>query len=405
MKRERDAYPPEDEDTWQEGDYRLALQPLTVRISILPAEPQGEQETRESAQVLLAELLGLPGEERRVRLREKRFQVPDLMDLLLELSHAALPFDLDRAVEMTHLVAELATRLPRHGGPEENAGICRAFCLTGTARRLVGDVAIAEAAFHQAGQLATSVPERAWFCRALALLRWDQGRMEEALALLQQAEQRFAEAHDFQEIAVCRALLGLLHLDEGRISRATSCLAQASQDFPGGQRPWLAAQVWLGVALCWAAGGRLKKARSARQTAWRFYGEVRDERALTWLHWLEGKGAYLLEDHEEAEALLGNVRRKMIDQRLLPEASLATLDLALVWLAMDRGAEVGGLVEELATTFAGRPSLDLALDCLARPGQDAAAGLLSPEAWSALSPVLRTTFRLLGIPLQPVPFA
>jgi tetratricopeptide (TPR) repeat protein len=269
----------------------------------------------------------------------------------------------------------------------------------------VGDLALADAAFQQAGRLAVSVPERGWFCRALALLRWDQGRMEEALALFQQAEQRFAEVQDFPEVAVCRALLGLLHLDEERISRAASCFAQASQDLPESPRPWLAAQVWLGLSLCWAAGGRLVKARSARQRAWSFYSKVTDERALRGLCWMEGRAAHLLGEKEEAEALLGEVRRTMIGERHLPEAALATLDLALVWLDLGRGAEVAGLVEELAATFAGSPGLDLALDCLAQPGADAVAGRLRPDAWRALGPILRLAFRLQGPPLQPLPFA
>ena len=95
----------------------------------------------------------------------------------------------------------------------------------------------------------------------------------------------------------------------------------------------------------------------------------------------------------------------MLGRRLLPEATLATLDLALVWLNRGRGAEVGGLVEELAATFAGSPGLELALDGLAQPGEDAVAGRLSPAAWSAMAPVLRLAFRLQGVPLQPLPFA
>jgi tetratricopeptide (TPR) repeat protein len=397
--------PLEEEETWDEEPYRRVSKPLTLQIAVQTAGSQAGPELREGAQRLLAELLELPAEERLRGVRERRFHRPALLDLLLEVSHAALPFDLVRAVEMTALAVQVASRLPRQGGPEENAGLCRAFCLAGTARRLVGDVAMADAVFQQAGPLAVTVTERGLFCRALALLRWDQGRMEEALALLQQAEQRFVEALDFPETAVCRALLGLLHLDEGRIVRAASCLAQASQELPESHRSWLAAQAWLGLALCWAAGGKLRKARSARQRAWSFYGEVRDERALSWLHWLEGRGAHLLGDHEEAEALLGEVRRTMIVRRYLPEATLATLDLALVWLNRGRGDEVAGLVEEIAAIFAGSPGLELALDGLAQPGEDAAAGRLRPEAWSAMAPVLRLAFRLQGVPLQPLPFA
>lgn len=397
--------PWEDEETWEEEPYRRVGKPLRVEVWVRPAGSRSGPEAREDARRLLEELLGLTAEERLRELLGERFRRPELLDLLLELSHAALPFDLSRAVELASLATEIGLRLPRTGGPEETAGACRALCLAGTARRLVGQLAVADAAFQQAAPLAATVPERGWFCRALALLRWDQGRMEEALALFQQAEQRFAEVQDFPEVAVCRALLGLLHLDEERIARAASCLAQASQDLPESPRPWLAAQTWLGLSICWAAGGRLGKARSARQRAWSLYSEVKDERALSWIHWMEGRGAHLLGEREEAEALLGEVRRTMIGRRHLPEAALATLDLSLVWLDLGRGAEIAGLVEELAATFAGSPGLDLALSGLAQPGAHAVDGRLAPEAWRALGPVLRLAFRLQGPSLQPVPFA
>ncbi|HEY3570291.1 MAG TPA: hypothetical protein VGP73_20340 [Thermoanaerobaculia bacterium] len=393
----------EDEETWDEEPYRRPSKPLTLQLVVRPAGSRPR--AREEARHLLEELLGLTPEKRLVELLGERFRRPELLELLLELSHAALPFDVSRAVELASLATEIGPRLPRTGGPEDTAGACRALCLAATARRMMGDYAIADAAFQQAGPLAGSVPERGWFCRALALLRWDQGRMEEALALLQQAEQRFAEMQDFPEVAVCRALLGLLHLDEERIARAASCLAQASQDLPEGPRPWLAAQTWLGLSICWAAGGRLGKARAARQRAWSYYAEVKDERALSWIQWMEGRGAHLLGESQEAEALLGEVRRTMLGRRHLPEATLATLDLALVWLDLGRGSEVGGLVEEIAATFAGSPGLDLALSGLEQPGAHAVDGRLSPSAWRALGPVLRLAFRLQGPPLQPVPFA
>jgi hypothetical protein len=134
-------------------------------------------------------------------------------------------------------------------------------------------------------------------------------------------------------------------------------------------------------------------------------GMVEWEEALLSLHWLEGRLAYQLGEAQEAGALLEAVRRTLIDRRLLPEAALATLDLGLLWLVTGRGREVGTLVEEIETVFAGRPGFDLALSVLAQPATDAAAGRLSPETWSSIAPILRVAFRLQGVPLQPVLFA
>jgi tetratricopeptide (TPR) repeat protein len=390
----------DDEDTWDEERYRSVQEPLEIRFSIQPSRPGSGPERRQNAQRLLAELLEMPEETRRRRLRERQFHDPCLLELLLEMGHAALPFDVRRAVELTTLAADLGSLLQQHGALEENEGLARALCLMGTARRLVGDLAIADAAFEQAGRLVVSLTERGLFCRALALLRWDQGRTEEVVALLHQGGQRFAEALDFQELAVCRALLGLFHIEEGQLSRAALFLAQASQDLPGFHRPWLAAQTWLGLALCHATSENLEKARSARQRARAFYREVKDENALLSMHWLEGRGAYLLGE----TALLEGVRRKLIARHLLPEAALITLDLCVLRLATGRGHEVGSLVEEIATSFAGNPGLDLALGALAQT-VEGGAGPLSPEIWSGMAPILRLAFRLQGARLQPVPFA
>ena len=98
-------------------------------------------------------------------------------------------------------------------------------------------LAIADAAFEKAGRLAVSAPERGFFGRALALLRWDQGRSEEAIALLQQAGKRFAEAEDAQEQALCSALLGLLYVEEMRTALATPCLRQAAEDLSAAAGP------------------------------------------------------------------------------------------------------------------------------------------------------------------------
>lgn len=254
----------EDEETWDEERLPRVREPLEIRFSIQPARPRTQQEGRKSAQRLLAELLELPEREQLRRLRESRFQDPLLRDLLLESSHAALPFEAPRAGALAALAVDLGSWLQRRGAPEEAEGLCRALYLLGTARRLVEDTATAEAAFQQAAHLAVSISERGLFCRGLSLLRWDQGRTEEAFALLHQAGQRLAEAQQVQEVAACRALLGLLHLEEGQIPRAASFLAQASEDLSGSQRPWLSASTWLGLALCHAdSDGRRKPARPA----------------------------------------------------------------------------------------------------------------------------------------------
>jgi tetratricopeptide (TPR) repeat protein len=394
----------EDEDTWVE---RFDLQPqgpLGRRRSTQAASPRTAALRRDNSLRLLTELLDLSMGERQRRLQERRFHDLSLLDLLLEMGHAALSEDVQRAVTLTTLAVDLGSQLQRHGDLENQEVLSRAVCLAGTSRRLVGDLAIADATFERAGRFAVSASERGFYCRSLALLRWDQGRTEEAIALLHQAGQRFAETLEAREQAVSRALLGLLHVEEGQLMRATSLLVRASLELPSETRPWLAAQTWLALALCYAYRGNRGKARSARQRAWSLYGEVKDEFAQLSLGWLEGKGAHLIGD-PGAEELLQAVRYKLIDRRLLPETTLITIDLGFVLLLSGRWSDLGGLVDEIALSFAGNPGLDLALGALSPYVADAAVGRLDAAIWSGIAPVLRLAFRLEGIPLQPVPFA
>jgi tetratricopeptide (TPR) repeat protein len=404
--------PPDDDDTWDENlsdrqgrRNRQEVEPLEIRLSIHPARPRPDAARREKARALLAELLAVPEKDRLRRLGDQRFQDPDLFDLLLEAGHAALPFEAHQAVESLILATSLGSRLRQSGALREEEGAARALCLLGTASRLHGEPAIAEAAFSQAARLAVSAPERGLFCRALALLRWDQGRSEEAIALLQQAGARFAAAGDAEEETVCRALLGLLQVEELHTAEAIPWLLRAAEDLARGDRPWLAAQVQLGLALCRAMAGEREKARSARKQAWQFYGGVTDEMALLSLYWQEGRAALLTGDLQDAMDLLTTVRRKMIAQGSMPEATLVTIDLGVLWLMAGREEEMIALAEEVVAAFRDVPGADLTVSALGQFLAETEAGRLDPKVWNCALPTLRLAFRLQGLPFLPIPFA
>jgi tetratricopeptide (TPR) repeat protein len=386
----------DDEETWAE--------PLEIRLSVHPARPRRDAARRERARGLLSELLALPKEQRHFRVQEERFQDLDLFDLLLEAGHAALPFEGHRAADLLALATILGSLLSEGGARSGKEGLARALCLLATAYRLRGDQAIADRTFVKAGRMAVSGLERGLFARSLALLRWDQGRSEEAIALLRQAGERFAEAGDDQEQAVSQALLGLLLLEEMRTAQATLLLFQATQTL-GGERPWLAARAWLGLALGFAAGGEKKKARAARRKGTRLYGAIQDEMARLSLQWLEGQGALLAGDLRDARELLTTVRRKLIAEGSAPEATLATVDLSVLCLRMGWEEELSELIEETAEAFRHDPAVDLIRSALSQLLAEEEAGKLAPQVWDSLVPTLRLLFRIQGLPLRPIPFA
>jgi hypothetical protein len=382
--------------------------PFALGANKMPAprlvggRPQG----RQAAEGLLAELMSLPEEQRHDRLRAERFHHPRLLDLLLEAGHAALPGDPERACEILSVAAGLASLLADNGvmGPEIGGeASSRVLCLTGTARRLLGDGPAAEAAFERAGCLPVSSLGRGYFCRALAVLRWDQGRGEEAAALLHHAQRRYAEGQDVREEAACLALLGMLHVEIVEPWRAAPLLREATQGLDAERRPWLAAQCWLGLGFCHAFADQPERARSAREEAQIYYGRLTEEEELL-SRWLEGRVATLAGDAEEAGERLIAVWRRSLDQRRLAEATLAAIDLALLWSHTGRGAEVGVLVAEVEASLAGEPGLAVALSALKPMAEDAAAGRPDRELWSGLAQPLRVAFRWQGIGFRPLPF-
>jgi tetratricopeptide (TPR) repeat protein len=392
------------------NQHRLAisLEPMDLQREVQPRRRGAKARRRRTVQRLLAEILAIPERQRCERLRqEERFLDRDLFDLLLEEAHAALPSDARRACELTALAIEIAVSLNERGlsGGETDEGLCRAYCLTGTARRLLGEVQGAERAFERAGHLAVSASECGFFCRAVGVLRWDQGRMEEAAALLHHAQRRFAERRELEEEAACFALLGLLDIEAGQVWRGAPFLQRAARELDTARRPWLAAQSWLGVAFCLASAGDAEKARTALRTARKLCRDVKEEESRVSLQWLEGRGVALAGDTEYAARLLDAVRRHLIGRRRLPAATLASIDLGLVWIGAGVGKKVSSLSEELRDAFEGCQGFSFAQGVMSRFAEDAVGGRIDRDYWSCMAPALRVGFRLQGVGLRPVPFA
>jgi tetratricopeptide (TPR) repeat protein len=401
MRRFDDDRP--EEETWPDGMKRLEFR----------GRPAGggrgrwsEARKRQAEQTLVTELLSCPPEKRGELLAQPRFQEEGLFELLLELAQEKLPYDAGLAGELVTTAGEVGLVLEVSGDPEtwlHNEGHARALCMMGTARRLLGDAARAEEALQNAGHLAVSPAARGYFCRCLALLRWDQGRIEEAAALLRQASLRCEQGGSAREEMACRALLALLLAEEGEMLRAAPLLDEACSSLE--LDPWLAARCELARALGFALAGEKKKARAAREKAWTFYKQVRNEDALLSLHWHEGRVAAWLGEGEDAVHVLDSVRRQWLQAGRLAETTLASIDLGLVLWDLHRGAEVADLIGELQARFAETPGIGLALHALEGYVRDLVQGSFSREVWSGLAPAFRQAFRLQGVSLKPLPFA
>ncbi len=360
-----------------------------------------------SAEQLLGELLACPLEERAALLEKERFRSSELLDLLLEECQAALPFEPARGEELLAAVSTLGRYFEQEGATElgfelERKG--RAVCLRGTARRLVGDHRGAEAAFDHAAFMEVGRGAQAFFCRSLGLLRWDQGRYEEATALVRHAARRYEESECVEEMAVCLALEGILGVDQMAFLEAAPVLEAALEELDGERRPWLVCQASLSLALCRLKQNQILQARALWAGAGLYRASVPAE-ARVGLDWLAGTVAAGLGDGAGAEALLRPARQAFLAARQLPEATLATIDLGELLVKAGRQPELEPLVEEVEAAFEGGPGLEVTLGGLEWLVVDAKAGVLEVPAWLGMRSALRLLWHHQGVFFQPVPFA
>jgi tetratricopeptide (TPR) repeat protein len=383
----------------------------------VPAEPL--QQAREApalrqgeAEALLTDLWSVPAGERCRALREdSRFHSVDLLELLLERSEAAQERNPEEAIALAGLASALAGGLGhRETGDEEPAlSLARAAIVCGNAWRLLGQRAEAEEALARAAHFLvfTDEPvESAWLCRALGLLRWEQGRLPEAEALLRQAGRSFAEVELAAEEAACDALLGLLALEGNRPGKAARLLQAGLEGLDSATRPGLLVYAGLGLALARADLGQTDRTRGLLEEMRRRGPLLAGEREGVRLSWWEGKVCVWLGDPAGAERLLADARHRFLAEASLPEAVLSTLDLAVVLMEEGRAAEVPALVSGLEAAFPAEPGLDAARQLFAGFTAEAARGKKIPRSYAAAAaPLLRRLLRFRGYRVEPLPFA
>lgn len=391
----------EEDDTRDESSSGLRL---TLK-GVSPERIAESQRRRHQAEVLLRELLEVPGNLQHERIGEARFQSMELLDLLLEDCQGSQPGDAVRAENLSHLAARLAVALSKSDA-EAPGALTRALCLGANARRLGNDLDGADALLAQAAAFVEFPSERAIYCRTAGLVRWAQGRIDEADALLQHAVRLFSFDGVGGEEGTCRALLGLLRAEETGFGNPLPSLQKGWASMAREIRPLIALRVGFTLASCLAEKGNVERARDVLKEAWNLYSGVTDERQVLRAFWFEARAISRLGDSAEAAQLLESVRRKLLEEPSPAEAALASVDLGLVLAELGRPAEILQLSSDLVAAFPDEPALIMAVSNLASFGQRAIAGepwLLDTARCSAAT-MLRT-FRLNRVSLTPIPFA
>lgn len=355
---------------------------------------------------LLGELLKLPPESRSEALRSGRFQRMDLLDLLLDKGERAVTRDPAEAGQLAWLAVELGVACrSADGDPPVRSRIVRGFLLAGGARRLAGERESADRAFHGAAFFLTpggTAVERARVCRGIALLRWEQGRLDEAAALLLQSSRLYEESGDTGEEAACLALLGILHAQESEPVRALEPLLRA---YPvlGEHRPWLTVRALLCLARCLAEENCIEEARRRLGEARLLYPKLRDPEEKARAQWLEGRLSARIGSPETTEGLLVTAATRLTSHDRLPEATLAALDLAVLYAETGQRIRVYGL-PRLVSAGETRPGLDTTLQTIQNLFGALRKGIQPRKAAAIAGAGARQIFRFQGLKVDALPW-
>jgi tetratricopeptide (TPR) repeat protein len=390
----------EEEETW-EDPYTEVWQRLELSSERLADFERCRSETES----LFEELTRADPEERESRLGEERFQKAGLLERLLEECHAGQLANPGRAEALAHLAVRLAASLSTRE-PEAPAALARACCLGANARRLGGDPSGAELLLARAALFLEHAPERAFYSRTAALVRWEQGRLDEADALLHHARRLYQEEGLDHEQATCQALLGLLWFEDPALGSPGPPLIEGWRGMMRDFHPLLAVRTGLALAAWQAERGKPERARRLLREVWQLFSGVREERELTTLYWYEGLVLGRLGERGEAIQMLESVRGRLAGEARWAEAALIAVDLARLLAESGRESEIPAVAAALDELLPEDPVFRLAANHIAGLGAiaiDRPACL--DEAALATLGALRTAFRGYRIPLSPLPFA
>jgi tetratricopeptide (TPR) repeat protein len=343
---------------WPARDYRPILDRVIER-----AQRAGLPLRREQAQapMLFGELLLRPESERRHLLDEDpRFASWPLADLILDRSFEASFDDPEYGEALAALGLAVTDALERTdiGRPLIADLRARGLAYLANARRMRSDLSGADEAMTKArSEIArgTGDPvERARLLDLEASLRKEQRRLADAARLLRRAISAYRAAEETRSTA--KALIKLAEVQRlaGKPEEAVALLREAVEELDPRQdhKLLLCARHNLATALV-DLDQFMEARRVFRQTRplyLRFPDPWTQRRRL----WLAGRIDLGLGQLEAAERRLEQARRGFLEQEIVYDAALVSLDLAAVYARQGRSDDLRRLAHEMLPVFNAR---------------------------------------------------
>lgn len=335
-----------------------------------------------AAESLSADLRSLPETEQKKRAREdQRFRNRELVELLIESSHAARYSNVN---EMLHL-AELAELVAEACTTEDTGSAAKLADLRGRAwghfanpLRISGRLREAEEAIATAERyikVGTGDPFlRARTLEQKASLRKSQGRYPEAIELAEESAAIFFEigqTHDFASALVHKALA--CHY-AGMEEESIDVLNRAIPLIDPETNPHLLLAACHNLVFSYVALDQPEQALSLYFEARELYKEFEDDIILLRASWQEGQLLRDLGYLTAAETTLLQARKGFVERNLAHEVAMVSLDLAWVYVKLGKTDSLKQTVAEAIPIFTalrvGREALAALLQLQHAAGQE-----------------------------------
>jgi tetratricopeptide (TPR) repeat protein len=323
---------------------------LLVRLSTVLAEVN-------ACDALLAELRRHPLERWPLLFENSdRFRSLALARELVHYGHREAFDDPSRGEAIVRLGLDLLERLDSalYGDRQLDDARARAWALIGDCCRLAGDLKAADSAFRTSSRLVEETPDPEELATHLYLrgvLRKEQRRFAEALRLFQEARRLSEEIGDREKMARILTSLGSLKMQRGAPEEALPALLDALATVDPGTDPRIALYARHNTVMCLVELGDYAGARELFEQVREQYTAAADSYIHLRARWVEGQIAAGLNEQDQAEQILTEVRAAYIERNQSYNAALVSLHLAALYAREGRSAELKALAEEMAAIF------------------------------------------------------
>jgi tetratricopeptide (TPR) repeat protein len=261
------------------------------------------------------------------------------------------------AVQAAELAAKLSSYLGDTYDPHWVLDLkARAQAYLGNARRVLGELRSAEMAFLQADafreQSMTGNEEvRAEILHLKSSLRRQQRRLDEALALVEEALSIYREWGNHQGVSVALVKKAKVVEELGDLEQAIALLREAVGEIDPKVDVRLPAYARFNLVSCLLLAGEYEEAQEVLQAIKPYFQQVARPLDLVRVRWAEARIAAGRNDAQAAEVAFHEVRAHFLQRRMAYDAALVSLDLALIFARQHRTGEIKDLARELIAVF------------------------------------------------------